>query len=81
MNLRTWGTCPFVIDRMIRVNAATLRVVGREGVGCSAESRRFTTSARLTKVHAVGGQGVTRVVVVSTDPSYRREASVPSVIS
>ena len=81
LNLRTWGTCSFGIWRMTRVNAGTLRVVGRETDDCAPQAKRHITDVRLTKAHAIGGKDIDRVVVVSKNPAYRVEARMPYAIS
>lgn len=81
LNLRTWGRCAFKVGRVTRVDAMTLRVVGRETDDCASQVKRHITDVRLTKAHAIGGKDIERVVVVSRNPAYRVEARTPYAIS
>ena len=77
VTLTTWGACPFVIERVRRVDRSTLLVVGRESKsGCEPTHTRHVTTKRLKRMHATGGETIDRVTVVGELPSYRVEARV-----
>ena len=82
VSLTTWGACPFIIERVQRLDRSLLVVVGREAdSGCETEGTRHRVTERLTRVHATGGEHVERVLVVSRDPGYRLEARVEPFVA
>ena len=82
VTLRTWSRGAFEIERVRRIDASTMRVLGRERTeGCSARPVRRLSSERLTRAHRDGGELVTRVVVVSREPAYVVQAVVQHVVA
>ena len=77
LTLFTWGECPFTIQRVVRADRETLRVVGREAEdGCGPEIRRHAVSERLPRSPEAGGGRMTRIVVVSESPPFTVAARV-----
>jgi hypothetical protein len=82
ITLTTWGTCPFVIDRVRRLDPSTMLVYGNESKSaCESTDSRHVATKRPKGTHAIGGEDVERVIVVSEQPSYGVEARVRRVVA
>jgi hypothetical protein len=78
----TWARCPFIIERIRRVDENTLRIVGRKARGdCDTQSSRHVAIRRPTSVYAVRGERVARVIVLCHEPEYRIRARVRDVLA
>jgi hypothetical protein len=82
ITLTTWGKCPFIIERVHRVEVGVLRVVGREAsTGCEEQSTRHSVTHRLTRKLRAGPGFEKQIIVESEQPEYRVDAHVRRVIA
>ena len=82
ITLTTWASCPFVIERVERVEVGVLRVVGRQATTrCADRPRRHTVSHRLSPSLRAGPGFEKRIIVESQSPPQEVDARVRRVLS